>query len=204
MSEDKKTDAKKFHYLEVNRGRYICLQHGGFCDEKDGNTKECPLCAKGTCRNEWRVNNISRAITLMNGHQERAKSKVALLLSVSTALTAFSYFESKNDSTSILDVWDSVFLCAITLGIICLLIATSCFIAAMKSVPVILEKRPAFQKKTLSKFEVFFANQIKKVECWDKWGMYLSFAGSGLIILSLLLLIVPQAMVSKTLSWLFC
>lgn len=67
------------HYLLVNRGKYLCSDHGAFCDSSDGYLKECPLCCSDSKTLKWKPNNVDRVLQLINGLQGRSKRNLAIV-----------------------------------------------------------------------------------------------------------------------------
>jgi len=67
-----------YHFLSVNRGRYLCKEHGAFCDSSDGYLDACPLCPSGK-ENEWAVNNVDRALQILANLQSRSQRSLTVV-----------------------------------------------------------------------------------------------------------------------------
>lgn len=77
----------KFYWTDINRGRYLCQEHGGFCHDDDGHSLECPICQSKSIRdanfNEdmdtrfpIKNNSVARLISQLNGYQSRTGSLI--------------------------------------------------------------------------------------------------------------------------------
>ncbi len=90
---------KKWHYLDVNRGRYLCSEHGGFCDSSDGYAMNCPLCKElERDKENWRVNHIDRVLQVMKNLQTRSIRIIQILSGATGLLGLFSIL--KKDALS--------------------------------------------------------------------------------------------------------
>ncbi|WP_273502617.1 hypothetical protein [Paracoccus sphaerophysae] len=82
-----------FSYFQLNRGRYLCSVHGGFCDETDGWAKSCPLCKENDAA-VYTVNEVARALTTLNGLQDRSAKAGTVIQALTLALLAAGVFIS--------------------------------------------------------------------------------------------------------------
>lgn len=60
-------------YAELNRGRYLCEDHGGFCDESDNYANTCALCKSKRSRKKWRTNEVARTLVIVNDLQRKTQ-----------------------------------------------------------------------------------------------------------------------------------
>jgi hypothetical protein len=188
---------KLWHYLHVNRGRYLCSEHGSFCDSSDGYAVSCPCCScKNSCDQleiAWTPNNIDRALQLINGLQNRSKRNLAALagflgaiggLGALNAITGFINFESDF-------YYSPKFLIFLFLAITSLSTSLLLFSISLKQISVIYSCE--FQEQNLSDWEAFFAKHLECLENLQKYAGYAFVFGIFCFLIILLFLICQQA-----------
>ncbi len=105
MDNKIKKPTDKWHYLEVNRGRYLCVRHGGFCDSSDGYTKECPLCNEAQKKSKnWQVNPIDRVLQVMKNLQSRSTRIISITSGATGLFGLVSIFKKDALSAYFLDL----------------------------------------------------------------------------------------------------
>ena len=89
---------KVWHYLDVSSGRYLCHEHGGFCDQSDGHLGHCPLC-DGENPHKHSINHVQRMLRLINGLQDRSKRSFTLAVSAFGGLGLFKVLGELDSAT---------------------------------------------------------------------------------------------------------
>lgn len=88
---------KKFHYSDICRGRYLCLDHGGFCDGADNYNPACPVCVgEGREKVTWKENRVDRVLHLVNGLQKRSQRNASLVTFLIGGVGALSLLGKMN------------------------------------------------------------------------------------------------------------
>ncbi len=187
-------EEKPWHYLKVNRGRYLCLEHGGFCDSSDGYSKVCPLCGddcKGSVdKNNWQVNPIDRVLQVMKNLQSRSIRIIQILSGVTGLFGLFSFFQREDIAGELKKLdWCSFIILAIF--IILFLISFIFYLLSMPHMKTTnLDGITGFSKKTIDKWEDYIAEHLAKFEQHHITGtISLALSGGFLILFILVQLI---------------
>ncbi|WP_282152539.1 hypothetical protein [Ruegeria atlantica] len=162
---------KEWTYTEVSSGRYLCSEHGAFCDASDNYLKCCPICDPKKPE-EIFPNPVQRTIRIVNGLQDRSKRNLALSSSVFGGLsvlklvqTAVSKEEAGPPSIFFFDNSPSAIL--VTFTAIFLLAAIALFAASMSQIPVV--EKDVFPSRTLNGWTNFFSKRLGQMEWRHKW-----------------------------------
>ncbi len=196
MNNEIKGKDDTWHYLEVNRGRYLCSRHGGFCDSSDGYSKVCPLCGddcKGSVdKNNWQVNPIDRVLQVMKNLQSRSIRIIQILSGVTGFLGLLSIFKEDNPFTFLSDLgyisWGFL-----ALFIVCFITSFICYLRSMPHMKTTnLDGITGFSKKPIDKWEDYIAKHLAKFEWYHTIGTRsLAWSGGFLILFILAQLITP-------------
>ncbi len=153
---------KKWHYLKVNRGRYLCPRHGGFCDSCDGYAKECPLCESlDEDKKNWQINPVNRALEIIRGLQARSISRFSILSGIVAALGLFALFND-NTATALNKAINSSSGILLFISSVCFFLSFICYLASMAHVKV------TYRDKTCGIFGT--AKFLKKTtKCWERY-----------------------------------
>ena len=184
MSSKKKTSTDKWHYLNVNRGRYLCLKHGGFCDSSDNYTTKCPICNKGDKKN-WQINPVDVSLQIVRNLQNRSAKRFYLIYGTTGFLGLLLFFKEYTRSADLpnLDCISVVFL---VLFISLFFLAFIFYLLSMGHVKVTdSSDPPKFIEKTLTEWKLYMAEKIKRFEWYHTAGNLL-LALSGLFIIAFL------------------
>ena len=174
---------KKWHYLKVNRGRYLCTKHGSFCDSSDNYTTNCPIC--GDCKSFLKLNHLDRVLQIIRNIQGRSMNRFSILSGIVGALGLFSLF---NDSTATaintaIKLPSGILL---LLASICFFLAFICYLASMAHVRVTDGNSicgiAKFEEKTIIAWEAYMVKYLNRFELAHKAGNML-LASSGLCII---------------------
>lgn len=171
---------KKWNYWEVNRGRYICETHGGYCDGCDGYATKCPAC-KAEKSVTQSVNSVDRILHIINGLQKRSKRNASMATALSGALGVFALFLRISEIELSIPVFHSLLL----MGISCLVISIFLYAASMRQVDMV--KRGEIAERTLCEFNTLFLVELQKFEWWHKWAGRLFALAVALVTTSVLL-----------------
>ncbi|MEQ9567922.1 MAG: hypothetical protein RLN85_19290, partial [Pseudomonadales bacterium] len=145
---------------EVNRGRFLCSVHGGFCDSVDGYSNVCPIC-KHNENVSLQVNPVDRSLHIINGLQNRSKRNAALVTAVSGGLASIGVLTKLvPGSTEIVSVSQPWFLASILI----LVVAVVLYGLSMKHVSI--TDRKGFKIDSIEGFERYLAGKTRNFECW--------------------------------------
>ncbi|WP_299662765.1 hypothetical protein [uncultured Ruegeria sp.] len=155
-----------FHFLKINRGRYLCPEHGSFCDSSDGYATACPLCVQADKKN-WTTNNIDRALQILGNIQSRSQRNLAVASGFLGAVGLVSVLE-KVGGANILQQLDGFtpFLIA-SLG--SLVFSIALYVSSMAHMDVTLNGQ--FLSLELEQWEKMIADFIKQMEVRHAWAV---------------------------------
>lgn len=150
-----------YHYLEVCRGRYLCVTHGGFCDSSDGYAAKCPLCEVAESA-EWRVNPIDRALQILGNLQSRSARNLKLVTGGLAALIALKTLVEAIDGE-----WSAP---GQTLGfvIILILVAIASYMVSLAHMKTVQNGR--FGRKCLDEWENSISKYVGRSEISHRVG----------------------------------
>ena len=181
---------KEWHYLDVNRGRYLCLKHGSFCDSSDNYVKACPLC-DGNHKTYWKINHLDRVLQIIRNIQGRSMTRFSILSGIVGALGLFSLF---NDNT-VTAINTAIKLPSAILLFIASILFFLAFIFYLSSMAHVRVTRrhfkdsifgtAEFEEKTIIAWEAYMVNRLNKFELAHKAGNWLLCFSVGFIILFL-------------------
>jgi hypothetical protein len=156
---------KKFSYLELNRGRYLCPDHGGFCDSVDNYQVKCPLCGTMDPLKHWQINKVDRLLQVVNGLQNRSKRNVALLASLigGIGLLRLASALGNSDGSLLTSDWAK----ALTFfAVACLLLSLSMYGASMPHIRTMQKQEQP--TRTVNEWEKSLGAELFKMERWHK------------------------------------
>ena len=186
-SEINKSDKKEWHYLDVNRGRYLCLEHGSFCDSSDDYAKECPLC-DGNHKTYWKINHLDRVLQIIRNIQKRSMNRFSILSGIVAALGLFSLF-SNNTATAISKAIELSSGILLLLAGICFFLAFIFYLASMAHVKVTDGNSflgiAKFEEKTIIDWEAYMVKRLNRFELAHKYGNRVLCLSMGFLILFL-------------------
>ncbi len=166
-SENSKSDKKEWHYLDISRGRYLCLEHGGFCYKSDGHAQKCPMC-NGT--KELQINKISRSLQIIRGLQARSLNRFSILSGIIGVLGLFSFFQSPEFASHVLDIDCPLNILLYSSGV-SFLISFICYLISMNHVKTTQWFNPCkFKIQTITKWENYLARNLSLFEALHKIG----------------------------------
>ena len=166
LRKNNESDEKKWHYLDISRGRYLCLEHGGFCYKSDGHAKTCPICND---TEKLQINKISRSLQIIRGLQARSLNRFSILSGIIGVLGLFSFFQSPellihlrlDDFEKSLFYFSGVFFLA----------SFFFYLISMKHVKTTQWFNPVkFQIKTITQWERYMAFNLSLFEVFHKLG----------------------------------
>ncbi|MFC7702961.1 hypothetical protein ACFQXB_01985 [Plastorhodobacter daqingensis] len=165
------------HYLLVNRGRYLCFMHGGFCDSSDNYSAKCPLCDGVGSESIKTPNFVDRALQILKNTQSRSARSAATVTALFGILSGVSLLSERGLIVAFrLD--SPTFYIPALLALCLLLAAIAAFMASMRHMPVTKEHCGKFGSKTPEEWERDVAGFIRKCES-------LHFLGNFFVILAL-------------------
>ncbi len=171
-SEINESDKKEWHYLDVNRGRYLCLEHGSFCDSSDDYAKECPLC-DGNHKTYWKINHLDRVLQIIRNIQKRSMNRFSILSGIVAALGLFSLF-SNNTATAITTAINASSGFLLFFASICFFASFICYLASMAHVRVTDGNSffgiAKFEAKTIIDWEAYMVKRLNKFELAHRIG----------------------------------
>lgn len=156
------TESTKFHYLLVNRGRYICEQHGSFCDECDGYLQVCPLCkTENIDRAKWNTNHIDRLLQIVNGLQKRSQRNMAIVASIVGGIGALKILSEMLETTplQINSIW---FFVPLLLAILFFLLSLWLYAGSMGHIKV--TEYCSIPAKSVDEWEKDLSIELSKLE----------------------------------------
>ncbi len=188
MSSEKEN--KKWHYLKVNRGRYLCLEHGSFCDNCDGYVKKCPLCESSKeDKKNWQINPVNRALEIIRGLQQRSISRFSILSGIVAALGLLALFND-NTATVLNKAINSPSGILLFFASICFFASFIFYLASMAHVKVTYRDKTCgifgtakFLKKTTKCWERYMVCYLHAFEICHKVGNILLCSSVGFLIL---------------------
>ena len=166
------SEGKRWNYLEVNRGRYLCFEHGSFCDSSDGYLKACPLCPEDRTA-IWAENPVDRALQVINNLQNRSKRNAALASVISGGLAGLGLIAKlfpENEGQELFSQGFFVF------AVGSLLVAIACYAFSMRHVPIV-DQQGRYRNETIEGFSSFFSKETRSFECWhSSAGLFVGLA----------------------------
>ena len=185
---------KPWHYLKVNKGRYLCLKHGGFCDVADGYAKKCPLCDENVKGNEtnWEINPVDTALQIVRNLQARSMNRFYLIYGVTGFLGLLSLFEGK-EIAGYLSNADCIAWGFLALFGLSFIASSICYLFSMGHVKTTDSgDPPEFLEKTIAKWETYMEINISKFEWYHTTGnRLLALSGGSIILFIIAQLILP-------------
>ena len=173
-----------FHFLSVNRGRYLCREHGSFCDSSDGYLQSCPLCSDQSS-GVWEQNRVDRALQILGNIQARSQRSLAVatgllgVVGLAGVLDKFAGLEA----TAQLDS----FVPALLVGFCALLASVLFFMLSMKHMDVTLNGR--FRSLEIDQWEAQISGFIGQVERHHSIATF--FLGAAIMVIAAGLLAPP-------------
>ena len=149
---------RQWHYLEVNRGRYLCAEHGGFCDSSDGYSKSCPLCSEKT-RAAWVNNNLDRTLQIVKNLQSRSQRSLAVVITFVGAFGIAKLFDKQEVIGGVFRTSSGWLLSS---AVFLMIMAIGLYLLSMGHISVVPSGR--FEKKTLAEWEEHFAKKLRTLE----------------------------------------
>ncbi len=177
-----------WHYLEVNRGRYLCSKHGSFCDSSDNYTRECPIC--GECKDFLGLNHLDRVLQIIRNIQSRSMKRFYILYGVTGFLGVFSVFQDFDIVTYLLN------LCWFSKGVFGLfglsfVVSFICYLASMAHVKVTDGNSflgiAKFSEKTITGWEAYMVKHLNRFELAHKVGNVALCLSMGFLIVFLII-----------------
>ncbi len=173
-----------YHFLSVNRGRYLCREHGSFCDSSDGYTTNCPLCS-GESKCTWEVNRVDRSLQILGNVQARSQRGLAVASGLLGAASLIGLAE-KITGLGMLKNSD-LYAPGLLVGLSTLLVAIWLYLLSMKHMDVTVDGR--FENLELSQWEKKITGFIRQVERLHTYATY--FLGAAILTFSLSLIVPP-------------
>ena len=192
MDNEIKEKDSLWHYLEVNRGRYLCSRHGGFCDSCDGYAKECSLCNEAQKKSKnWQVNPIDRVLEIIRGLQKRSLNRFSILSGITGLFGVFSLFQTDAFLKYWQDLgyWSQILLMLFS---ICFFISFVCYLTSMAHVKITCREKicgffgtAKFLKKTIDGWETYMVCCLNAFELCHEIGNKILVLGGVFIIIVL-------------------
>ncbi|WP_421701559.1 hypothetical protein [Aliiroseovarius sp.] len=178
---------KDWQYWEINRGRFLCPEHGGFCDSCDGYAKECPICASGSgsVGRGYLVNPVDRALQVINGLQKRSKRNVSLVSGITGGLAGLSILAKLGKVADSENAFGFLGIQPIpwlyVSGLVLLILSVACFAGSMKQIDV--TKDDEFLSCSIQEFQSYLAKETAKLEHLHRMaGFSFSLAATALVL----------------------
>ena len=154
-------DDKVWHYLEINRGRYICEEHGSFCDSSDQYALCCPLCPSDKSE-KFSFNPIDRGLQIMRNLQDRSARNASIVAGLFAAMSAMLVFGSSDEGAFINSSFSKFIAGSMVFG----LIALALFLFSMSHMPTIQKRNGCneFMTKKLSSWERHIVIHLRRFE----------------------------------------
>jgi hypothetical protein len=171
------TEKKKWEYLDVCRGRYLCPAHGSFCDSSDAYQNYCPRCQKDCelMRARFENNPVDRGLQIMRNLQNRSARYASILAGLFASIAAIAILLAERDLSSgtVLNnyYFQGVCLISVATG----LSSLGLFLWSMGHMPTIGSKGPEkgrFMKKTIYGWEEHVAHYLSLFERRHTWGIF--------------------------------
>ncbi len=155
------SEDNKWHYLKVNKGRYLCSKHGGFCDSSDSYIGACPLCDKNDDDKHWQINHVDTALQIVRNLQARSMKRFYIIYGVTGFLGLLSVFPEFDIADYLSNLcWLSKAVLVLFGG--CFFLSFIFYLASMAHVKV------TYRDKTCGFFGT--AKFLKKTtKCWEKY-----------------------------------
>ncbi|WP_291735778.1 hypothetical protein [Leisingera sp. F5] len=162
---------KRWGFTEVSSGRYLCQEHGGYCDASDSYLNKCPICTPGDEASKV-YNPVQRLLRVINGLQERSKRNLTLATSVFGGLSVLKLLQRAVPAEEALDGYSLFFTGEVWGGFLVitalfLLLAIALFAASMAQVTVV--EKDWVPAKTISEWEHFLAAKLGNMEFLHRW-----------------------------------
>lgn len=179
-----------YHFLTINRGRYLCSLHGSFCDSSDGYLQACPLCGTGA-RGDWSENRLDRALQVVGNLQKRSSRNLAVVSGLLGAFGALSLFGSdhvawstqlKEGSFSRLGV---IGLCSLVVSLVMYVFSMSHM--QLTTAPKLSFRKGEFQSYSLDAWEIYVAGFVRQIERLHLLGNLLFASGVLTLVTSVVL-----------------
>ncbi len=196
MNNEIKKPTDEWHYLEVNRGRYLCPRHGGFCDSCDGYAMNCPICGKSESKKNkenWQINPVNRALEIIRGLQKRSLNRFSILSGITGLFGVFSLFQTD----AFLKYWQDLGCWSQTLLMlfsICFFISFICYLTSMAHVKITCREKicgffgtAKFLKKTIDDWETYMVCCLNAFELCHEIGNKILVLGGVFIIIVLII-----------------
>ncbi len=170
----------EWHYLKICRGRFICSEHGAFCDSSDNYVYRCILCDKleaGTAI-DWTNNSVDRGLQIMRNLQNRSARNAAIVAGLFGILSVFLILNQ--DNTELVQEFASrpILAISIVLGIVLGLVSLGFFLSSMAHMPTIHREgwlglgKASFMEKSLTAWEAHVAQSLSRFELRHRLGIY--------------------------------
>lgn len=185
---------KPWPYLEICRGRFLCEEHGGFCDSSDNYSRKCPLCCKSEeCdlkeKVEWVANPVDRGLQIMRNLQNRSARNASIVAGLFGLLSAI-FLLNGGDTKLLGQAFQESAILKVLLGAaIPALLSLGLFLFSMSHMPTIdknAEKNAKFMIKTCEDWEAHVATHLWRFETSHKLGIYFYIVAVILLIFGLL------------------
>jgi hypothetical protein len=150
--------APQLNYFAINKGRYVCVKHGAYCSDQDGNATQCPICASTPGINaQKQINTPGRILSTINGLQERALRQIQLFSLLAVAASFLNFIDSDTFTIS-----ELLFLPTAKCAIVLLLASVLSFAAAMTHIRV---SNAQFKSdKTINEWTKTMHKELEKLE----------------------------------------
>ncbi|WP_370312993.1 hypothetical protein [Sagittula sp.] len=173
---------RKWHYWELNRGRYVCAVHGGYCDSCDGYAAICPACSvhepDGAVVVE--VNSVDRVLHIINGLQKRSKRNASMAATIFGGTGALALFSRLSDVKVSITIYPIVLL----FGFCVLALSISFYAMSMRQIPMV--EKGLIPQKTMEDFEVELLSELGTFEKQHAWAGWLFIFASIVIVFSII------------------
>lgn len=164
-------------YLDVCRGRYLCTEHGSFCDSSDDYQSSCPRCpdtgsgadVKGSA--EVRNNPLDRGLQIMRNLQSRSARYASIIGGVFASMAALAVIFHEAKDLSALAMSNSWFVIVCAVVFLFSLISLCFFLASMAHMPTLAGRPARFMTKTIADWECHVAFHLSRFECRHSWGV---------------------------------
>ncbi len=166
---------KLWGYLDVCRGRYLCSEHGSFCDSSDNYQVTCPRCCinanpyKKTAA-KVRNNPLDRGLQIMRNLQGRSGRYASIIAGLFASIAALAVISQNADGTSSLQSLNQNFLYVCVAAFAIGLVSLALFIASMAHMPTLDAKTSRFMEKTIGDWEVHVGSYLSWFERLHWWG----------------------------------
>ncbi len=179
--------SEKLHFLEVNRGRYLCSMHGGFCDSSDSYQSKCPACSTDKSiggsdgpLSVASINYVDRVLQIIGNLQQRSLRSVQLITALfgGIAIIELTGNRAQLVGTGALEVSGFIVFAA------CLLIALLFYSVSIRHIPVTNDG--SLECHTLIEWERKFSLELSNLEWWHRWAGRIFAVAIGSFVFALL------------------